>query len=93
MLAEKTESYVGADIEAILTRAKFLCFVHKKEKIDKKIISHVVDDFIPPSYPEEIELQNLVAVKECTSRKMLTERYRKMSGAEIDKKIQQLANK
>jgi SpoVK/Ycf46/Vps4 family AAA+-type ATPase len=92
-LFPKNIHYSGADIEAILTRAKFLCFVRKVENIDKRIISEVISDFIPPSYPEEVELQNLVAVKECTSRRMLPERYKKMSGADITKRIEQLLTK
>ncbi len=38
----------------------------------------MVADFVPPSYPLEIELQNLAAVQECTSRELLPEVYRTM---------------
>ena len=40
------------------------------------ILQDVVEDFLPPSYPLAVELQNLVAVMECTSRSMLPERFR-----------------
>ncbi|WP_420454030.1 AAA family ATPase [Rubrivirga sp.] len=44
--------------------------------IDRAVLQAVVDDFVPPSYPLQVELQTLVAVMECTSRSMLPERFR-----------------
>ncbi len=43
--------------------------------IDRAVLQAVVDDFVPPSYPLQVELQNLVAVMECTSLSMLPERF------------------
>jgi hypothetical protein len=42
-----------------------------------------LEDFIPPSYPTEIELQNLAAVIECTSKSLLPDKYRKLDRAEV----------
>ncbi|MYD19678.1 MAG: hypothetical protein F4X05_08530 [Rhodothermaceae bacterium] len=42
-----------------------------------------VEDFIPPSYGDEQELQALVAALESTSRESLPEMYRTMNRAEI----------
>ena len=42
-----------------------------------------LEDFIPPSYPTEIELQTLAAVMECTSKGLLPEEYRNMDRGEI----------
>jgi hypothetical protein len=50
-----------------------------------------LEDFIPPSYPTEIELQNLSAVLECTSRSLLPEKYRDMDRAEIIRRANELA--
>ena len=93
----------GADMEALFTRAKFRAGVQLTEDgavlpskangvypITKKILEEAVRDFIPPAYPEEVELQTLVAVLECTSRALLPEKYRKMERAAIIRRVQEL---
>ena len=50
----------------------------------------MVQDFVPPSYPLEIELQNLAAVQECTSRELLPEAYRAMERDVITRRIREL---
>ena len=53
----------GADIEAVLVRAKLRAVADRaREGHGRGPARHVVADFVPPSYPLEIELQNLVAV-------------------------------
>ena len=47
-------------------------------------------DFIPPSYPLEIELQNLVAVQECTSRELLPEAFQKLDRGFVTQRIREL---
>src|ERR1051325_10823995 len=66
----------GADIEAALVRSKLRAVNDKREKVTADDLRETFADFIPPSYPTEIELQHLVAVLECTSRTLLPERYR-----------------
>ena len=53
-------------------------------------VKAVLDDFVPPSYPTEIELQNLVAVLECTSRKLLPEKYRGADRVELIRRVNEL---
>ena len=45
---------------------------------------------MPPAYPHEIELQNLVAVLECTSREMVPRRFREMTRDRLVSEIKQL---
>jgi hypothetical protein len=45
---------------------------------------------VPAVYPYEIELQNLVATVECTSKEMLPERLRKKPRSELSKEIQEI---
>ena len=45
---------------------------------------------MPPTYPNEIELQNLVAVQECTSRALLPETFAKMDRDFITRRIREL---
>ena len=50
----------------------------------------VLADFIPPSYPLEIELQNLVAVQECTSRDLIPEAYRELKREDITRRVNEI---
>ncbi|MEM1271141.1 MAG: AAA family ATPase [Bacteroidota bacterium] len=87
-------SFSGAEMEAILTRAKFRAAAeakgNRKPKVDAEVLSAVIEDFIPPTYPEEIELQNLAAVLECTSRSLLPERFRDMDREHIVRRVKEL---
>jgi SpoVK/Ycf46/Vps4 family AAA+-type ATPase len=73
----------GADMEAALTRAKFRAATYGLDQVTPQVLDETFEDFIPPTYPEEIELQTLIAVMECTSRVLLPEPYRSMSREEI----------
>ena len=59
-------------------------------RVTTEILQNVVDDFIPPTYPEEVELQTLAAVLECTSQALLPERYQSMDRESIVKRVQEL---
>jgi SpoVK/Ycf46/Vps4 family AAA+-type ATPase len=80
----------GADIEAILVRSKFAALNEGREQPTEADVRAVVSDFVPPSYPLEIELQNLAAVQECTSRELLPEVYRTMERDAITRRIREL---
>src|SRR5262249_21710620 len=54
----------GADIEAVLTRARMKSALENEPAVDVDALRAALEDFIPPSYPTEIELQNLAAVLE-----------------------------
>src|SRR5205807_1210592 len=66
----------GADIEAVLVRSHMRSSLEKKAAVDTEDLKAALEDFIPPYYPTEIDLQNLVAVLECTSRSLLPKQYR-----------------
>jgi SpoVK/Ycf46/Vps4 family AAA+-type ATPase len=80
----------GADIEAVLVRSKFRALAQGREKVEAEDVQAVVQDFVPPSYPLEIELQNLVAVQECTSRDLLPEVYKDLDRAFITRRVREL---
>ncbi len=81
----------GADIEAVLTRARMKSVLEKDSGIDLEDLKSALEDFIPPSYPTEIESQNLAAVLECTSRSLLPAKYRDMDRAEVARRAKELA--
>lgn len=90
LLKNPETSFSGADIEAGLIRAKFQAVLHNRKKVTQADLDNVFGDFIPASYPLEIELQSLVAVQECTSRELLPEKYRNQDRRELSRKIQEL---
>jgi len=82
--------FSGADIEAILIRSKFKAATDGRDQVTPADVEAVVKDFVPPSYPLEIELQNLVAVQECTSRALLPEAFQKLGRDEVTRRIREL---
>ena len=82
--------FSGADLESILIRAKLLAAMNNHVIITGEDLDETIRDFNPPSYPHEIELQNLVAVLECTSREMIPKRFQNMERARLVSEIQQL---
>jgi ATP-dependent 26S proteasome regulatory subunit len=82
--------FSGADLESVLIRAKFLSAMNNHVFVTKGDLEETVADFMPPAYPHEIELQNLVAVLECTSREMVPRRFREMNRDRLVTEIKQL---
>ena len=90
MIPAQTRHMSGADIEAVLVRAKFRALAEGRDQVVADDVRNVFADFVPPSYPLEVELQNLVAVQECTSRALLPPQYRDMDRAEITRRVREL---
>lgn len=83
-------TFSGADMEALMTRAKFRAAANSEGPVTTEILQHVVEDFIPPTYPLEVERQTLSAVLECTSRDLLPEQYRNMTRESIIRRLEEL---
>jgi SpoVK/Ycf46/Vps4 family AAA+-type ATPase len=81
----------GADIEAVLIRARMKSSLENEVAVDADDLKAAIEDFVPPSYPTEIELQNLVAVLECTSRSLLPEKYRAVDRGELIQRANELS--
>jgi AAA+ superfamily predicted ATPase len=90
VLPKELPKMSGADIEAALVRAKLRAVSDKRDKVTSQDLKDTLADFMPPSYPIEVELQTLVAVAECTSRELLPESYRGRPRDEITQRIRQL---
>ena len=80
----------GADMEAALTRAKFKAASLGVDKVDIDMIAKVFNDFLPPTYPEEIELMTYSAVLECTSKELLPPSFRDLSRQEVMERVEDL---
>jgi predicted protein tyrosine phosphatase len=81
--------FSGADLEAVLIRAKLRSAMANRTFVDKEDMEEALSDFVPPAYPHEIELQNLVAVLECTSKEMIPKRFRNLDRTKLIKDIQE----
>jgi SpoVK/Ycf46/Vps4 family AAA+-type ATPase len=82
--------FSGADLESVLIRAKFNAAMDNHVIITKEVFEQTLRDFVPPAYPHEIELQNLVAVLECTSREMLPKRFQNIDRSKLLQDIREL---
>src|SRR5437762_3992371 len=80
----------GADIEAALVRATLRAVTDRRERVTAQDLRETFADFLPPSYPVEVELQTLVAIAECTSRALLPESYRQMPRDQVTQRIREL---
>ncbi|MDR0399573.1 MAG: AAA family ATPase, partial [Treponema sp.] len=82
--------FSGADLEAVLIRAKLRAAMEDRSFISREDMEEVMGDFIPAAYPHEIELQNLVAVLECTSKEMIPRRFRNLERTKLVNTILEL---
>jgi SpoVK/Ycf46/Vps4 family AAA+-type ATPase len=82
--------YSGADLEAVLVRAKQIAAMADRVYVKREDMEEAMSDFVPAAYPHEVELQNLVAVLECTSKEMLPSRFQKLPRSKIINDIQEL---
>lgn len=83
----------GNEMEGILVRALRR---HATQEDDEprrglvEILEEVLADFRPSAHVERLRLMDLLAVKEATDSSFLPERFRRLSPAEVDRRIDQL---
>ena len=90
LLKKHKFDFSGADLESILIRAKFNAAMRNHVIITREDLEETIQDFVPPTYPHEIELQNLVAVLECTSREMVPKKFRNLDRGKLISEIREL---
>jgi AAA+ superfamily predicted ATPase len=90
LLKKGVVRFSGADMEAALTRAKFRAASLGLPNVTLDVLNYTFSDFLPPNYPEEVELQTLCAVMECTSKDLLPEEYRDLDRSELSMRIEEL---
>jgi SpoVK/Ycf46/Vps4 family AAA+-type ATPase len=77
----------GADIEGLVVRAKRRALLSGSASIRADDLSAVLKNFLPPSNSDEIELQVLAALVECTHQDFLPAALRKLDRGEAVKKL------
>jgi AAA+ superfamily predicted ATPase len=90
LFLDNSGSLSGADIEAVLVRSRMRAALAKRTAVTDADIKGALEDFIPPSYPSEIDLQNIVAVLECTSKSLLPKKYHDADRGELTRKANEL---
>jgi AAA+ superfamily predicted ATPase len=90
LFLDNSGSLSGADIEAVLVRSRMRAALAKRTAVTDSDIKGALEDFIPPSYPTEIDLQNIVAVLECTSKSLLPKQYRDADRGELTRRANEL---
>ena len=90
ILKKFKHEFSGADLESVLIRAKFKATMENRSFVTRDDIEETLKDFVPPAYPHEIELQNLVAVLECTSKEMVPKRFQNLDRTKLVQDIQEL---
>ena len=82
----------GNEMEGILVRAMRLYETRSQDDSRSlhDIVADVIEDFRPSAHVERLELMDLLAAKECTDERFLPERFRTMSLAEINRRIEEL---
>jgi ATPase family protein associated with various cellular activities (AAA) len=66
----------GADIESLVVQAWRLARLEGAERLKGEHLGRAVATFLRPSYGPQAALQELVAIRECTSREFLPEEHR-----------------
>lgn len=73
-----------------MTRAALSATVRHKTELNADIVKETIANFRSPEYPLAIELQTLVAVRECTHQDMVPDKYRGLAAADIEARINEL---
>ena len=80
----------GADIEGLVIRAKRKALLDSAPNIRSADLESVLQGFVPPSNSEEVELQILAALIECTHQDFLPPELRRMDRGECSKRLSEL---
>ncbi len=81
----------GADIEAMIIRAALASQLKGEEQLSQQTLDETAKSFLSPNYPLEMELQTLVAIRECTNLELIPETLRKkFRNSDITARISEL---
>jgi AAA+ superfamily predicted ATPase len=87
---EASEGYSGAELEAILLNAAGKAAESGTDVIAQEELDAAAGDVIPSRDTHMLQFMELLAVFECSARRMLPDRYREMSTDEVQARLGQL---
>lgn len=80
----------GAEIEGILVRAQRRALLSHREEVSTSDLDEELSEYLPPQFGEEVDLQILAAVAECTDRRFLPAEYRDADRKQIAQRVAEL---
>jgi len=86
-----TEGWTGAELEALLLRAKQFA-EEEKAAVETRHLNEAVEDYIPSRDQDAFDLMSALAIRYTNSRRLLPPAYRSSNG-EIQRKIDELEPK
>lgn len=87
---QETEGYSGAELEAILLLADEMAAMRGADTVTAADLQGAIADFVPNRNRRMIEYMELLAVFECSSRRLLPEQYRQMSNEALQERLEML---
>jgi SpoVK/Ycf46/Vps4 family AAA+-type ATPase len=90
ILCQETEGYSGAELEAVVLLADQFAALRGAEAVTMDDMQAAILDFVPNRNRRMIEYMELLAVFECSSRRLLPEAYRQMSNEALQERLESL---
>jgi AAA+ superfamily predicted ATPase len=87
------DGYSGAELEAVLLLADRFASMAGRSAITREDLAAAVDDYIPNRDRDMIAYMELLAVFECSSRRLLPEAYRAIDTADLQARLDALASR
>jgi len=84
---EETEGYSGAELEGVLLAAASLAGDSDHDTIEQPHIDQASRDVIPSRDTRMLEYMEMLAVFECSARRMLPERFSDLSTDEVQERL------
>jgi len=86
----ETEGYSGAELEAVLLAAGSLAGDNDRDAIAQEHLDQAARDVIPSRDTRMLEYMEMLAVFECSARRMLPERYRDLDTEAVQARLDEL---
>lgn len=90
VVCQETEGYSGAELEAVLLLADQTAALRGADTVTMDDVQAAYVDFVPNRNRRMIEFMELLAVFECSSRRLLPEQYRQMSNEALQQRLELL---
>lgn len=90
VVCQETEGYSGAELEAVLLLADQTAALRGADTVTMDDVQAAIADFVPNRNRRMIEFMELLAVFECSSRRLLPEQYRQMSNEALQQRLELL---
>ncbi|NOY28437.1 MAG: ATP-binding protein [Oligoflexia bacterium] len=89
-IAVKLEGYSGAELEAVLLAAGNIAAEGDSDIITQEHLDQAAEDVIPSRDNRMLEFMEMLAVFECTSRRMLPDRFKDLDTVAVQDRLDQL---